>query len=334
MLTDQDEAGDYKIPFIIYSDAYSSETVPTPTWSCRTRPISSAGTASPCSTGRSAMPTGRATRSASRWSQPDRDVRPFQTVLIDLGARLGLPGFVNEDGAPKYRDYADYIVNHERTPGIGPLAGWRGADGDVDRQGRAEPGPAASATSTMAASGTTTSPPEQRYYKMANRAYLDFAVADGLHRRRPSRSSSSSIPSRCRNSAWPRAAMARCSRRRRERAAHRDLLRSAAVLVRAVRGSGRRPANNFRCTRSRSGRCTCTIPGARRMPGCGRSPARTGCSCITAPRAQPRPRRRRLGLDREHQRPREGADPADRRRQSATRSGPGTRSASGAAAGA
>src|SRR3546814_8850086 len=29
---------------------------------------------------------------------PDRDVRPFQDVLIDLGARLGLPGLVNADG--------------------------------------------------------------------------------------------------------------------------------------------------------------------------------------------------------------------------------------------
>src|SRR5258708_12097469 len=27
MLTDKDEAGEYKIPFIIYSDAYDSETV-------------------------------------------------------------------------------------------------------------------------------------------------------------------------------------------------------------------------------------------------------------------------------------------------------------------
>src|SRR3546814_20845966 len=57
---------------------------------------------------------------------PDRDVRPFQDVLIDLGARLGLPGFVTGDGAPQYPGgYPDYIVNHERSPGIGPLAGWR-----------------------------------------------------------------------------------------------------------------------------------------------------------------------------------------------------------------
>jgi hypothetical protein len=30
--------------------------------------------------------------------EPDREVRCFQSVLLDLGARLGLPGMVNEDG--------------------------------------------------------------------------------------------------------------------------------------------------------------------------------------------------------------------------------------------
>ena len=38
---------------------------------------------------------------------------------------MGLPGFTNDDGTAKYADYADYIVNHQRRPGIGPLAGWR-----------------------------------------------------------------------------------------------------------------------------------------------------------------------------------------------------------------
>ena len=54
----------------------------------------------------------------------------LQDVLIDLGARLGLPGFINNDFTPKYPDgYIDYIINHERQPGIGPLAGWRGNGG-------------------------------------------------------------------------------------------------------------------------------------------------------------------------------------------------------------
>jgi sulfite dehydrogenase (quinone) subunit SoeA len=68
---------------------------------------------------------------AIRWPvvEPDRDVRGFQSVLLDLGARLGLPGMVDEAGAPKFRDYADYIVNHQRRPGVGPLIGWRGNGG-------------------------------------------------------------------------------------------------------------------------------------------------------------------------------------------------------------
>ena len=85
-------------------------------------------------------PTARPTRSASRWSRPTATCAPFQDVLLDLGARLGLPGFVNDDGTPRYPGgYPDYIVNHERSPGIGPLAGFRGEDGNELRQRRAQP---------------------------------------------------------------------------------------------------------------------------------------------------------------------------------------------------
>ena len=123
-LTDKDkETGEYKIPKIIYSDAYYSETVPyadlvlpdttyLERWDCISlldRPISSADSA--------------ADAIRQPIIEPTRDVKPFQDVLIDLGARLGLPGFVNEDMSPKYPNgYSDYIVNHERQPGIGP---WR-----------------------------------------------------------------------------------------------------------------------------------------------------------------------------------------------------------------
>ena len=77
---------------------------------------------------------------AIRWPviQPDRDVRGFQSVLCTLGAQLGLPGFTNEDGSQKYQDYGDYIVNHIRKPGIGPLAGFRG-DGTQTGRGEANP---------------------------------------------------------------------------------------------------------------------------------------------------------------------------------------------------
>jgi anaerobic selenocysteine-containing dehydrogenase len=178
-LTAQDASGEYEIPFIIYSDAYFSETVayadlvlPDTTYlerhdciSLLDRPISQAD----------------GPGDAIRWPvvAPDRDVRPFQSVLLDLGARLGLPGMVDEDGGPKYRDYADYMVRHERTPGIGPLAGWRGQNGDQIGKGAPNPDQLA----RYIANGGFWHhelAPEQKYYKMANRAYLDFAVEMGF----------------------------------------------------------------------------------------------------------------------------------------------------------
>ena len=128
MLTDMNDNGDYVIPHIIYSDAYSSEMVayadlilPDTTYlerhdciSLLDRPICEADSVADSIR----LPV----------IEPDRDVRGFQSVLCDLGSRLGLPGFTNDDGSAKYKDYADYIVNHERKPGIGPLAGWRSKD--------------------------------------------------------------------------------------------------------------------------------------------------------------------------------------------------------------
>ena len=179
MLTDVDGEGNYKIPFIIYSDAYYSETVPfadlvlpDTTYlerhdciSLLDRPISHADG------------PGDAIRYPVL--EPDRDVRPFQTVLIELGARLSLPGFINDDGTARYRDYADYIVNHERTPGIGPLAGWRGVDGE--KSGRGERNP--NQIDRYIENGSFWHhefDADQRYYKMANRSYLEFAVSMGF----------------------------------------------------------------------------------------------------------------------------------------------------------
>jgi anaerobic selenocysteine-containing dehydrogenase len=179
MLTDRGEDGEYRIPFIIYSDAYYSETVPfadlvlpDTTYlerhdciSLLDRPICHADG------------PGDAIRHPVL--EPDRDVRPFQTVLIDLGARLGLPGFVNEDGSARYRDYADYIVNHERSPGIGPLAGWRGKGGEAF--GTGDPNP--DQLQRYIDNGGFWHhdlDEDQRFYKMSNRSYLDFAVRMGF----------------------------------------------------------------------------------------------------------------------------------------------------------
>ena len=178
MLTDTDESGEYVIPRIIYSDAYSSEMVayadlilPDTTYlerhdciSLLDRPICEA----------------EAAADAIRWPvvEPDRDVRGFQSVLCDLGARLNLPGFVNEDGSQKYADYADYIQNHERKPGIGPLAGFRG-DGTEHGRGAANP----NQIEEYKKNGSfwiSHIPEDAEYYKPWNMAYQDWAVNLGL----------------------------------------------------------------------------------------------------------------------------------------------------------
>ncbi|MDE3029480.1 MAG: molybdopterin oxidoreductase family protein, partial [Paracoccaceae bacterium] len=179
MLTDKGEDGEYVIPRIIYSDAYSSEMVayadlilPDTTYlerhdciSLLDRPICEADGAA----------------DAIRWPviEPDRNVRGFQTVLLDLGARLGLPGFVDEDGAPKYKDYADYIVNHQRRPGVGPLAGFRG---NGTQFGRGEPNPdQMQRYIDNGGFAIEHVPHEGLYYKPWNRAYQDWAVTIGLY---------------------------------------------------------------------------------------------------------------------------------------------------------
>jgi anaerobic selenocysteine-containing dehydrogenase len=175
-----EETDDYVIPRIIYADAYHSEMVayadlvlPDTTylerWDCISlldRPISSA--------------EGPADSIRRPVIAPDRDVRPFQDVLLDLGARLGLPGMTNDDGTAAYPGgYADYIVNHERRPGFGSLAGWRGADGKGI--GRGAPNP--QQLQRYIENGCVWEyelPPEALYFKHANKAYLEEAVRLGL----------------------------------------------------------------------------------------------------------------------------------------------------------
>ena len=180
MLTDTDDNGDYVIPRIIYSDAYSSEMVayadlilPDTTYlerhdciSLLDRPISEADAAA----------------DAIRWPvvEPNRDVRGFQSALCDLGAKLGLPGFVNEDGTQKYKDYADYITSHERRPGIGPLAGFRGEDGKD--AGRGAPNPEQIDRYIENGGFFVNHIPEgANYYKPWNAAYQDWAVGMGIY---------------------------------------------------------------------------------------------------------------------------------------------------------
>jgi anaerobic selenocysteine-containing dehydrogenase len=179
LLCARDDAGNYRIPHIIYSDAYDSETVafadlvlPDTTYlerydciSLLDRPISDAEMA--------------ADAIRQPVVQPDRDVRPFQDVLLDLGARLKLPNMVDADGKPTYKNYADYMVRHERTPGVGMLAGWRGADGS--RQGKGAPNPDQLQRYIEHGCFFESKVPEAgAYYRMANRDYLQWAQSMGF----------------------------------------------------------------------------------------------------------------------------------------------------------
>ena len=141
MLKDKNDKGEYKIPFLIVCDAFDSETVafadlvlPDTTYlerhdvmSMLDRPISEFD--GPVDSVR--IPV----------LPPKGECKPFQEVLIELGSRLKLPAFVDDNGERKYRDYPDFIVNYETAPGsgIGFLAGWRGKGGEKFMKGEPNP---------------------------------------------------------------------------------------------------------------------------------------------------------------------------------------------------
>jgi sulfite dehydrogenase (quinone) subunit SoeA len=130
MLCAQDDSGEYRIPFLVVVDAFDSETVrfadlvlPDTTYlerhdaiSLLDRPISE--------------PDLIADAIRHPIIQPDRDVRPWQDVLVELANRLKFLAFVDGDGRPRFRNYQEFVTGYERAPGIGFLAGWRGAQGD------------------------------------------------------------------------------------------------------------------------------------------------------------------------------------------------------------
>jgi anaerobic selenocysteine-containing dehydrogenase len=181
MLTAKDENGDYVIPKIIYSDAYSSEMVayadlilPDTTYlerhdciSLLDRPISEPDMA--CD--------------SIRWPvvEPDRDVRGFQTVLLDLGARLKLPGIRRRRG--RITGLQGLCRLHRQSPaqaGHRPAFRLARRGRRQDRVGRKPNPTSSSATSRMAASRRCTCPEEAHYFKHANRAWSDWAIEHGL----------------------------------------------------------------------------------------------------------------------------------------------------------
>ena len=141
MLNDKNEEGEYKIPFLIVCDAFQSEMVafadlvlPDTTYlerhdvmSMLDRPISEF--------------EGPVDSVRIPVVEPTGECKPFQEVLIELGSRLKLPAFVDEQGERKFRDYPDFVINYETAPdsGIGFLAGWRGKGGEKFMKGEPNP---------------------------------------------------------------------------------------------------------------------------------------------------------------------------------------------------
>ena len=179
MLRAKDADGEYRIPFLVVADAFHSETVnfadlvlPDTTYlerydaiSLLDRPISE--------------PDAAADAIRHPVLKPDRDVRPFQEVLIELATRLGFRAFTTPEGGRKYRDYPDFIVNYERAPGIGFLAGWRGARGEQALRG--DPNPAQweayIANNAFFAHHWADG---QKYLRFVNRDYQEAALRAGF----------------------------------------------------------------------------------------------------------------------------------------------------------
>ena len=179
MLRAKGPDGEYKIPFLVVADAFHSETVhfadlvlPDTTYlerydaiSLLDRPISE--------------PDAVADSIRHPLLALDRNVRPWQEVMIELGARLKLPVFTNADGTPKYKGYKDFITYYEREPGIGFLAGYRGADGSKSLRGEPNPHQWERYIENQGFFQYHL-PKGIRYMRFANKGYLEFAVEAGF----------------------------------------------------------------------------------------------------------------------------------------------------------
>ncbi len=179
MLAKKDKSGEYVIPFLVVVDAFHSETVgfadlvlPDTTYLERYDTISLLD-----------RPISEPDAAADAIRQPvvetDRDVRPWQEVLVELASRLKFPAFTNADGSRKFADYKDFVVNYQKVPGIGLLAGWRGKDGDKSLRG--EPNPQQWERYIENQCFFMHRWPENmRYYRYANKDYLEFAEKHAL----------------------------------------------------------------------------------------------------------------------------------------------------------
>jgi anaerobic selenocysteine-containing dehydrogenase len=176
---DPEEPGQYKIPFLVVVDAFHSEMVnfadlvlPDTTYlerhdciSLLDRPISE--------------PDAAADAIRYPLVTPDRNVRPWQEVMVELASRLKFPAFTKPDGTRKFKDYPDFIVNYERSPGVGFLAGWRGRDGDKFLKGEPNPKQWQKYIENQSFFAHHW-PDNQKYMRYVNRDYLEVAAEAGF----------------------------------------------------------------------------------------------------------------------------------------------------------
>jgi anaerobic selenocysteine-containing dehydrogenase len=178
MLNRRNADGEHEIPFLVVCDAFKSETVafadlvlPDTTYlerhdvmSMLDRPISEFD--------------GPADSVRVPVVPPTGECKPFQEVLVELASRLKLPAFTTAEGARKFKDYPDFVVNFEPQPGIGFLMGWRGKDGDQHLRGAPNP-----KQWEMYANNDCVFhlklPETMHYMRNWNREYLDFAKDKG-----------------------------------------------------------------------------------------------------------------------------------------------------------
>ncbi|GAB4347899.1 MAG: hypothetical protein Kow0073_00220 [Immundisolibacter sp.] len=91
-----------------------------------------------------------------------------------------MPGRVDDDASPRYPGgYPDYVVNHQRKPGIGTLAGWHGTDGSRHGSGEVNPDQLQRYVDNGCFRHDEL-PPQARYFKHANRDYLEQAACYDL----------------------------------------------------------------------------------------------------------------------------------------------------------
>ena len=87
---------------------------------------------------------------------------------------------VEKDGRPKYPGgYRDYLIHHERAPGIGMLAGWRGANGIESGTGQPNPDQMDRYIENQCF-WRGEIPKEARFFKNVNKDYLAWAAKMGF----------------------------------------------------------------------------------------------------------------------------------------------------------